>query len=317
MRDGGREEDEERARRELRIIRRRVEDLERRLYRKSRDVTPPAVLVGQVFDDGAMPTTTPAYFAVRPVAIGGVEAEGSSGVFAVSSAKAVFLVLGSEVPDVGDKLIARAIDGRWVAERGGATEEFPTQPHVDCPCPDVPTTLFLTFSRQVPGLFEDATLVYGPAPTGWITDNIMYSTLTNPTGLMWWSEIHDRGVPFPSDPNVQFFRYGFSCHSEPGTRGDFVQSVWMIPKGGNFSQFMPTNVGFMHENPLNSLTPMIGIGDFLFGDPPATCSPIWSQTTLSSHDSVTAASPGPQVFTFSSNPAGTPLVPPVVLTLSS
>jgi hypothetical protein len=105
---------------EFRILRHRMKDLQDDIHRLRRDSSgPPPVLVGQVFDGGSMPTTTPGNFAVHPVTLDGVEAEGEPGVFEVSSAKVIFLVLGSEVPEVGDKLIARLIDGRWVARKDG------------------------------------------------------------------------------------------------------------------------------------------------------------------------------------------------------
>lgn len=81
--------------------------------------TPGARMVGQVYAQISLPTTTGKFFAVHPVTIGGVESEGGSGSFAVDTGStAYFLVLGPQVPSVGDYLIGHSIDGRWVARKG-------------------------------------------------------------------------------------------------------------------------------------------------------------------------------------------------------
>jgi hypothetical protein len=116
--------------REARTLRDRLDEMSRALARRPSDATPSSpVLVGQVFDDGDMPEDVPGFFAVRPVIVGGEEAEGATGSFGMmSGAKSVFLVLGSVVPESGDHLVARLIDGRWVARKDGGAGEPGVRP---------------------------------------------------------------------------------------------------------------------------------------------------------------------------------------------
>jgi hypothetical protein len=114
---------------EFTTLRRRLDVLEQEADRRARDGLGGMnrTLVGRVFDGGAMPTTVPGFFKVRPVTLDGTEAIGEP-VTITDSAwdEAVVLVLGSEVPDVGDVLVARLIGGYWVAQRGGGEEEAAT-----------------------------------------------------------------------------------------------------------------------------------------------------------------------------------------------
>ncbi len=77
--------------------------------------------LGQVYNGGAMPSSTGKWFLTHPVAIDGAETEGASGtVTADTSTSVPVLVIGSTVPSVGDVLVAHHVGGRWVAERGTA-----------------------------------------------------------------------------------------------------------------------------------------------------------------------------------------------------
>lgn len=149
-------DDEAAAQHEFRIIRHRMAELESRLYRKSSDATPSSpVYIGQVFDGGNMPTTVPGMFATHPVTLDGVEAEGSPGVFDVSTDEVVVLVLGSAVPQPGDMLIARLVDGYWIARKDTAEEtEVPPPLCLETPCQTVwPHTLYLTDANGTHELF--------------------------------------------------------------------------------------------------------------------------------------------------------------------
>lgn len=86
----------------------------------------------QVVNQGAMPTTNDNYFACNPVDVGGPEVEGGVPTFLADTTRTLLVdVIGTQVPAVGDYLIAAAVGGRWVAERGsGGPCKCP------CVCPD-------------------------------------------------------------------------------------------------------------------------------------------------------------------------------------
>jgi hypothetical protein len=191
---------------------------------------PTAVLVGKVFDNGHLPTTPGNYFAVHPVTVGGTEAEGSAGTFSVNAAATVFfLVIGSKAPIAGDVLIARSIDGRWVAEWGSKTTTG-TVTVPGCPCTATPASLNMTSSSPQSnfGIFQSATFQYGPTPPE-------YGTL----GLGASSYLSTR--TFTDQVSSQPFRYYLSClqgryvltrvYSTPFR--DIVRYTWQIGLQGN------------------------------------------------------------------------------------
>ena len=102
------------------------------------------VLVGRVFNAGALPGSTLRYFAVRPFSPSGAEAEGTSAGQDISSnAQELVLVLGPKVPQVGDDLIAYAIGDRWVAGQAGGG---------GCPgSPSLSITVQGCFGLRLPG----------------------------------------------------------------------------------------------------------------------------------------------------------------------
>lgn len=75
--------------------------------------------VVEILDKGRRPNTVPSYFAAKKVVPRFREAEGQSASW-VDDGELAVLVLGPRVPSVGDRLVARLVGGRWVAERQGA-----------------------------------------------------------------------------------------------------------------------------------------------------------------------------------------------------
>lgn len=150
---------------EERLIRRRQADAAEAIDRRRTGPSPggPA-FAGRVVNAGAMPNRVPGYYALQPQRIGGTEAEGSA-VSATDLGKpAIVLVVGQRVPSVGDKLIARAIEGRWVAETkqsGGGGINIG-----GCTCSGMPSTLAVTVTNSSLsfGILQSCTLQYGPTP---------------------------------------------------------------------------------------------------------------------------------------------------------
>jgi hypothetical protein len=99
----------------------------------------------QIYNGGAMPTANDHYFAAHPVDVGAPEVEGGAPTFFVDLTKTLIVdVIGSTVPAVGDQLVATAVGGRWVAERGSGGGGC-----CPCTCPDgvaMPSSINLTLS---------------------------------------------------------------------------------------------------------------------------------------------------------------------------
>lgn len=155
---------------EFAVLRKRIADLELAIDRANKNRPDgQASMTGRVFNNGAMPSTVPAFFAVHPVDLGGAEVEGGSITFTESTGVVYFLVIGPDVPEVGDVLSADSCNGRWVAEHQvGETVTPPVD--LGCGCPTVPATIYLkatapSLNNQI---FQDATLVYGPAPAPFV-----------------------------------------------------------------------------------------------------------------------------------------------------
>lgn len=99
-------------------IRRRVQAL-RDSGPSRADRSSTAAILGTVYNNGSMPTSLPGQFAVHVTTPSGAETEGSAASFAAGAGKAVFTVVGTSVPVVGDVLEGFLVSGRWVAERQG------------------------------------------------------------------------------------------------------------------------------------------------------------------------------------------------------
>lgn len=125
-----------------------------------------AALVGSIYNAGSIPSQVPAFFAVRPSSVTGVEGEGqSASVQDSSSAQEIVLVLGPQVPRAGDRLVAFQVGDRWVAQfnrpTGPDTVALP-----GCFCDKTPRTVTMVSNNHEfgGGMFQDATLAYTTTP---------------------------------------------------------------------------------------------------------------------------------------------------------
>lgn len=128
---------------EFTILRSRVEGFAERLARRRRGSRGTSALCVQVFNDGAIPTTTPAFFDCHPVDVGGDEVEGGPGSFNIGTGIIPVMVI-DHVPAVGDMLIARRPGGRWVAERGKTIVGTLTLNVLSCAVPTVGRVITIT-----------------------------------------------------------------------------------------------------------------------------------------------------------------------------
>lgn len=102
---------------EFRALRNRLGPLADAIDRADRD-RPQGVprYAGRVFSGGAIPTSIPKVFVTHPLAFTATESEGSTPTLTPDTSRSVpVLVLGPGVPVAGDDLIARQVQGRWVA----------------------------------------------------------------------------------------------------------------------------------------------------------------------------------------------------------
>ena len=123
------------------------------------------LLVGRVYGNPTVPTTTNVFVSINPVDVLGTDSEGLAGTLTVDGSRSllVFLV-GSKPAVAGDFVICRFLGNRWVAERLGKSISGISLP--GCPCASIPTTLTMTSSKPTSNnfIFQNATLVYGPPP---------------------------------------------------------------------------------------------------------------------------------------------------------
>jgi hypothetical protein len=218
---------------DLRYLRDRQASLIAQLDRRDHHAPDPtAVLIGKVFDNGHLPTTTGNYYAVHPVTVGGTESEGSAGTFSVDTASTVFfLVICSKAPIVGDVLIARSIDGRWVAEWGQSLAGlFHTIP--GCGCTDIPTNLTLTCSNHFNSYISvDDTLTYGPTPAAYAPAGLGANSFLGDT--TWTDPITGQSVRYALICDVGTARYALTrVFTATGTR-DSINYTWTIGISGN------------------------------------------------------------------------------------
>jgi hypothetical protein len=107
--------------REARILRDRQAAHEDALDRLARSSGGAARQLVQVYDGGAMPTTTPRVFFTHPVIAAGAETEGGSATLTADTATTTPVVFLAHVPAVGDYAVATAVGGRWVVDGGGSS----------------------------------------------------------------------------------------------------------------------------------------------------------------------------------------------------
>jgi hypothetical protein len=153
-----------------------------------------ASIVGTVFNNGKMPTTVPAFYDVRPTALGGTQGEGNAVSLSPDKDSAVpVLVLGPKVPSVGDNLIAKMVGTStgafWVAQRGSKKKDdgagFPCNVvglqsayhgSITIPAAPNPLTLIACQSPPTGNITIPFTLTYGAytwnnaAVTGWLSE---------------------------------------------------------------------------------------------------------------------------------------------------
>jgi hypothetical protein len=151
---------------ELREIRSRITELERRARRISGEEQAGSTRqVGQVFNNGAIPTSTPKFFAYYPCSITAAALEGATASILWENTHAARVaVIGPAAPADGDHLIVCGVNLRLAADFfGGSTGvAFP-----GCPCRVIPATLTMTSSKPTSNnqIFQNATLVYGVPPS--------------------------------------------------------------------------------------------------------------------------------------------------------
>ena len=125
---------------------------------------------------------------VAPAEVLGVEGEGGLGVFAdqVQAANAppvLVYLLGSFVPAVGDYLVCRFVDHRWVAETSGGTIVHGSSGILlpSCFCMVPPSLQMISASPDCNyQMFQSCTLRYGPPPPAMVefgyTGNVFTSS---------------------------------------------------------------------------------------------------------------------------------------------
>jgi len=169
---------------ELSILRRRFEELEVRAdsIRAARR-TPMGRYVGIVYDGGSIPSSGASkYHLTHPVNVSGAETEGGAGTLTIDTDQSVPVLILDGPCAVGDYVVAKLIDGRWVAEEGrgaggGATGSLP-----GCTCSAPPATLYMTVSGTCnTDYFNNCTIQYGATPpllVGSLGANGYFSTTT-------------------------------------------------------------------------------------------------------------------------------------------
>jgi hypothetical protein len=91
----------------------------------------------QIYDGGAIPTAPNKFFLCRPVTLTGSSAEGQTSTTAVDATTTMPVLVLGNAPVAGDLLIAYAVGGRWVAERGSSGGGTGAPCTLNCPLPDV------------------------------------------------------------------------------------------------------------------------------------------------------------------------------------
>jgi len=165
---------------DLREARRRLASAEADMDGRKPAAHSPRRLAGRVIAP-VVGATAPVWVNVHPVRLSGPDSPGSVATLDADASQVIpVLVLGT-VPAVGDYLVAKAVDGRWAAQRpgkgGGSPYQTITLPSCFCP---VPKTLRMTSVDEACNyrMFQSCTLQYGPPPAIFASLNI-----TGPTFL--------------------------------------------------------------------------------------------------------------------------------------
>ena len=131
-------------------------------------------IVGQIFAQASLPNATGLFFAAHPVDVLGQESEGQPGAFMPNLGATFFVdVIGSRVPSIGDVLVCRFVEDRWVAESSFAViTQGVNLP--GCSCLGLPTTLHMTSANPScnGGMFQSCVIVYGTTPAVYASLNL-------------------------------------------------------------------------------------------------------------------------------------------------
>lgn len=108
---------------DLRKLSRRIDETATAIGRNREGGQPqsPKELV-QIYSGGAIPTTGDKVFLGYPVEIDAPDQEGATPTFTPDSSQSIPVVVIRNPAVVGDLLIAKAIAGRWVADKGGSQQ---------------------------------------------------------------------------------------------------------------------------------------------------------------------------------------------------
>ncbi len=123
----------------------------------------------RIVDLGHIPKTVPAFFTAVPVRISGLEVEGQAATLIASPTQdaQTILVLGPKIPVVGDDLLARQVDGYWVARRAQKASKgsYGKVTIPNCVC-QTPTSISMVSKDPACnfGMFQSCTITYGAAP---------------------------------------------------------------------------------------------------------------------------------------------------------
>ena len=114
---------------------------------------------------GAIPTISGAYYACYPGIVAATPSEGGTATPTWDTAILYVYFVGTKAPLLDEIYVARRLEYRWTAERmtrhDGLWITIP-----GCSCATIPTTLYMRSSNHVGniGMFQDATLAWGPTP---------------------------------------------------------------------------------------------------------------------------------------------------------
>jgi hypothetical protein len=125
-----------------------------------------ARMLVQVYNGGAMPTSSDKVYLTHPVELDGLETEGGSATPNVDTSTTIPVVVLWGAPQAGDLLTAYAVGGRWVAERAGLSGQS-GYPCGQCQIPR--KNLTVSWTNLILGN-GSTTLVYSGGPTTqWIS----------------------------------------------------------------------------------------------------------------------------------------------------
>ena len=168
-----------RASSEARAIRARAEALDDAIDRASaaRPIAAARRLV-QVYNGGAIPTAAGYVYLTNPVELDGAETEGGPATVNADATATLPVVVLENPAVAGDVLVASAVGGRWVADKG----KPPAPSGVPCGTCTIPAAN-LTVSWTNPILGDgSAPLVYSSGPTTWLsacTNELLFELLCN------------------------------------------------------------------------------------------------------------------------------------------